>query len=163
MRVSRELSLLYWVGWRILKHTNLITLEWQWFYRSDLDDGNYMTKTIDLDKLSTDLSHVRQSLAVLTIKAMTSKGPTTKFLPALTYADHPEHRDLSWPKLTIKGNPNATFTTLSSLTYLQVPLVFLLGFSGATATTKIFAGWRGRWWWWFACKDFGSCCGAGET
>ena len=120
---------------QILKHTNPSALKWQWYYRSDLDDGKHMTNTIDLDQLSIDLSHIRQSLTNLTISATTSKGPTAES-PHST--SHPNNPDLSFPKLTIKGNPNSTFTSLASLKTLQIPLVFLLGFSGAIATDSIF-------------------------
>ncbi|KAK2761654.1 hypothetical protein FQN54_001482 [Arachnomyces sp. PD_36] len=98
--------------------TGLKTLRWKWYYRDDLRD-QFVTDIIDLDQIATELSHVRETLADLTITVQT----------AMCRAD-PE-----FPPVEIKG-PFRAFSDLSVLRKLDVPLPLLMGLSGASANLK---------------------------
>lgn len=89
---------------------NLQKLRWGWFYREDLTEcDKCVTNVIDLDKIVTDLSHVRDTLTDLTITAWTEADP---FLPQLLTTG------------SFEG-----MTHFAALTSLEAPLPFLLGYS----------------------------------
>lgn len=86
-------------------------LQWDWYYRPDLRDQS-VRNIIDLDQIALDLSHVQETLTDLTITAGSS----------LSQAE-PEN-----PTVTFRGSFK-TFSRLHMLRKLEVPVVFLLGFS----------------------------------
>ncbi|KAK7415738.1 hypothetical protein QQX98_005651 [Neonectria punicea] len=91
--------------------SGLQKLRWGWYYRKDLKD-RFVTDAIDLDRIAADLSHVRNTLAELTISAASDMARA-----------EPE-----FPPLRVTGRFNA-FRSLTALKRLEVPLPFLLGFS----------------------------------
>lgn len=86
-------------------------LHWDWYYRPDLQD-HFVTDIIDLDQIAADLSHVQETLTDLTITAGSD----------VSQAD-PEP-----PELKFRGSFK-TFSGLHMLKKLEVPILFLLGFS----------------------------------
>lgn len=89
---------------------NLQELEWNWFYREDLED-KYTTSTLDFEKISEALSHVGDTLIDLKISAGAANGV------------HPEPPELGLTK------PFKALQHLHKLEKIQVPLPFLGGFS----------------------------------
>ncbi|CAL5868407.1 uncharacterized protein PFLUO_LOCUS2632 [Penicillium psychrofluorescens] len=90
--------------------TNLQRLEWFWFYREDRRD-QFVTNTIDFDKIFKALSPVHETLTDLTVSA------------AADIVRAPE-----LPQLNLAG-PFKAFRDLDKLERLEVPLPFLAGFS----------------------------------
>ncbi|KAK7430495.1 hypothetical protein QQZ08_003014 [Neonectria magnoliae] len=99
--------------------SGLQKLRWDWCYREDLRD-RFVTDAIDLDRIATDLSHVRNTLAELTISA----------------ASDMVRAEPEFPPLRITGQFNA-FRNLTALKRLEVPLPFLLGFSPSRPDMKL--------------------------
>ena len=94
--------------------TGLKTLHWDWYYREDLAN-QFVTPIIDLDNIVESMSHVRDTLTDLVIKAGcdTTQGPEPG-------------------PLTIKGSMRA-IVNFNMLKRFEVPVPFLLGFSQAAA------------------------------
>jgi hypothetical protein len=90
---------------------NLQKLDWEWLYRPDLRDA-FVTDTIDLDQISEDLSHIRDTLIELSV--------TGKYSGC--------HVEPETPRIYFNGSFN-TFSNLNILKVLEVPLPFLVGFS----------------------------------
>lgn len=96
---------------RILSLTsNLKQLRWEWFYRPDLED-EFVTDTLDFEKIAAALSHVSGTLVDLEISA--------SCVSRTTY-------DPPWINLK---KPFITFCDFDKLKRIEVPLVFLAGFS----------------------------------
>ncbi|KAH7128004.1 hypothetical protein B0J13DRAFT_564827 [Dactylonectria estremocensis] len=91
--------------------SGLKKLLWDWYYRPDLED-RFVTDAISLDRLASDLSHVRGTLTHLTITAATDMS----------------RAEPDFPPVQITGNFNI-FANLNVLKRIEVPLPFLLGFS----------------------------------
>ncbi|PWY96630.1 hypothetical protein BO94DRAFT_541430 [Aspergillus sclerotioniger CBS 115572] len=92
----------------------LETLRWAWYFDIDVQD-QFITPIVNLDQLDTALSHVRGTLADLTILAECGRG----FDPF-----HP----------SIKTVGSLNMANFNKLKNLQIPLPFLVGF--AHDTTK---------------------------
>ncbi|PLB48817.1 hypothetical protein P170DRAFT_464416 [Aspergillus steynii IBT 23096] len=60
----------------------LETLRWHWYFDSGVED-QFITKTLDLDRLTAAMSHVRGTLTDLTISAEVSIGGSDQFYPAM--------------------------------------------------------------------------------
>lgn len=52
----------------------LRNLKWSWGYRPDIPD-DFVTNTIDLDQIATDLSHIQETLTELTIREGSAAWP----------------------------------------------------------------------------------------
>jgi hypothetical protein len=86
---------------------NLKTLRWGCFHDRRFED-RLMNPFIDLDQIAADLSHVRQSLASLTVTAAT-EGP-----------------GMPWQVVRVKGSL-LLLAGFNALTSLELPLPFLVG------------------------------------
>lgn len=96
---------------RVLSLTsNLERLEWSWFYRPDLED-EFVTDTVDYEKIAAALSHVSGTLVDLKISA--SSPSCVSYEPPSINLERPFH----------------AFCDFDKLKRLEVPLVFLAGFS----------------------------------
>lgn len=89
---------------------NLETLRWKWYYESHL--GDFITQTVDLDQIATELSHVRGTLTDLIITADCQPGYNDQFFPGLEAVG------------SLKGLVN--FDLIKTL---QIPWAFLVGFA----------------------------------
>jgi hypothetical protein len=91
-------------------------LECYWLYRPDIAD-DFVTDTIDLDQIATDLSHIQETLTDLTIKAGSAGWPSGIYMPPLHF------------------NGSFNFSALHMLERIKIPLPFVLGFSPSTSNT----------------------------
>jgi hypothetical protein len=96
-------------------------LKWDWYYRSDLQDDS-VTDIIDLDQIATGLSYIQETLTDLTITAESNDYKA----------------DLNEPELQFSGSFKA-FSGLYNLKRLEVPIVFLLGFSPSMSKANFLA------------------------
>lgn len=92
--------------------SELRDLRWHWYFHRDLQD-RFVSQNIDLSQVAADLSHARRTLVVLNITASVDSPPNDLRLP---------------PPLRVTGQFKA-FSNFDALKHLEIPLVFLLGFS----------------------------------